>query len=59
MTFKIEISQFMTKVNLKNGNETKSDFFLWTYLNLAPYLFYHNILLKYFNDFRNRNFSVL
>ena len=59
MTFKIEISQFMTKVNLKNGNETKSDFFLWTYLNLAPYLFYHNILLKYFNDFQNRNFSVL
>ena len=29
-----------------------------TYLNLTAYLFYQNIL-KYFNDFQNRNFSVL
>ena len=28
------------------------------YLNLTAYLFYQNIL-KYFNDFQNRNFSVL
>ena len=25
MTFKIEFLSFMTKVNLSNGNETKSD----------------------------------
>ena len=29
MTFKIEILSFMTKVNLKNGIETKSDIFPW------------------------------
>ena len=29
MTFKIEISCFMTKVNPHNGNETKSDIFPW------------------------------
>ena len=29
-----------------------------TYLNLTAYLFYQNIL-KYFNDFQNRNFWIL
>ena len=29
LTLKIEISQFMTKVNQNNGIETKSDIFPW------------------------------
>ena len=29
MTSKIEIFSFMTKVNVSNGNETKSDIFPW------------------------------
>ena len=29
MTFKIKFSSFMTKVNLNNRNETKSDIFPW------------------------------
>ena len=29
MTFKIKIFQFMTKVNAKNENETKSAIFPW------------------------------
>ena len=29
MTFKIEICQFYTKVNPKNGTEAKSDIFPW------------------------------
>ena len=33
-------------------------FFHETYLNLAAYLFYQNIL-KYFIDFQNQNFSIL
>ena len=33
-------------------------FFYDTYYNLTPYVFYQKIL-KYFNDFQNRNFSVL
>ena len=49
---------FITKVNPNNGKETKSDIFPWTYSNLTTYLFYQKIL-KYFNDFQNRNFSVL
>ena len=48
----------MTKKNLNNGNKAKSDIFHGTYSNLTAYLFYQDIL-KYFNDFQNRNFSIL
>ena len=48
----------MTEVNPNNGNETKSDIFHGTYSNLTPYLYYQKIF-KFFNDFENRNFSVL
>ena len=49
----------MTKVNLNNVNETKSDiFFHGAYSNLTRYLFYQKTL-KYFNDFQNQNFSFL
>ena len=40
------------------GMKQNQTFFHGTYSNLAPYLFYQNIL-KYFNDFQNCNFSVL
>ena len=49
----------MTKVNPNNRNENKNQtLFQGTYSNLARYLFYQKIL-KCFNDFQNRNFSVL
>ena len=57
-TFEFDISQFMTKVGPKNGNKTKSLFFHGTYSSLAPYLIYQEIL-KYFNDFQKRDYSVL
>ena len=43
----------MTKVNLNNKNETKSDTFPWDVFksnSISLHLFYQNIL-KYFNDF--------
>ena len=48
----------MTKVKPNNGNETKSDIFPWKiFKSEAVSIFTKNI--KYFNDFQNRNFSVL
>ena len=47
----------MTKVNLKNGHETKSDIFPWDMFKSVQYLFYQKIW-KYFNDFENQNFTV-
>ena len=57
-TFEFDISQFMTKVDPKNGNKTKSLLFHGTYSSLAPCLIYQEIL-KYFNDFQKRDYSVL
>ena len=48
----------MTKVNLNNRNETKSDIFPRDIFKFDSISFYQNIL-KYFNDFQNWNFSVL
>ena len=47
----------MTKVNPNNGNETKSDIFRRTYSNLASFIIGRNII-KYFNDFYSRHFSI-
>ena len=48
----------MTKVNPNNGNETKSNLFLWGIFKSDTIFFYQKIL-KYFHDIQNRNFSVL
>ena len=48
----------MTKVKPNNGRETKSDIFLWDIFKSDKISFYPKIL-KYFNGFQNRNFSVL
>ena len=59
MTFKSKLLSFMTKVKPNNGNETKSHIFPWDIFKsdtISP--FYQNIL-KYFNNFQNRNFSIL
>ena len=45
----------MTKVNPKNGEETKSDIFPWDIFKSDAIFFYQKIL-TYFND---TNFSVL
>ena len=49
---------FMTKVNPSNRNETKQTFLHGVYSYLRSYVFYQKIL-KYYNDFQSRNFSVL
>ena len=47
MTFKID------------GNETKSHFSPWKIFKSDVIYFFCQKILKYFNDFQNRNFSVL
>ena len=47
----------MTKVNLNNGNETKSYIFYGTYSDLASFLIVWK-LLKYFNDCLNWHHSI-
>ena len=47
----------MTKVNPNNGNETKSDIFPWDIFKSD--IFFYQSILKYLNDFQNRNFSIL
>ena len=42
----------MTKVNLNNGNEIKSDIFPWAYSNLTSF-FIGRKILKYLNGFCN------
>ena len=49
----------MTKVNLNNGIETKSDIFQWDIFKSDSTLFLYQNILKYFNVFQNRNFSIL
>ena len=49
----------MSKVNVNNGNETKSDIFSWDIFKSENIFFFYQNLLKHFNDFQNRNFSVL
>ena len=54
---KSEILSFMTKLNPINGNETKSDILLWDIFKSDT--FFYQKILKYFNDFQNRNSSNL
>ena len=49
----------MTKVNRINGDETKSDIFPWGIFKSDTISFFYQKMLKYFNDFKNQNFSVL
>ena len=58
MTFKINISQYYDLSESKHGIEKNQTFFDGTYPNLTYINFYQKIS-KYFNDFQNRNFSVL
>ena len=46
----------MTKVNPKNKNVAKSDIYPWDIFKSDTFFIK---TLKYFNDFQNRNFSVL
>ena len=57
MTFKIAFSRFMTKVNLNDRNSEKSDIFPWA-ISKSANIFFLSKILKYFNDFQNRSFSV-
>ena len=45
----------MTKVNTNNENETKS----WDIFKSDVISFFYQNILKHFNDFQNKNFSVL
>ena len=47
----------MTRVNPKNGNETKSDIFLWDILK-SDMIFIGRTILKHFNYFYNWHCSV-
>ena len=47
----------MTKVNPNNGNESKSDIFLWEIFK-SDIIFIGRKILKYFNDFYNWHFSI-
>ena len=49
----------MTKVRPNNGNETRSDIFPWDIFKSEPISFFLKKIVRYFNDFQNRNFSVL
>ena len=49
----------MTKVNTNNENETKSDIFSWDIFKSDVISFFYQNILKHFNDFQNKNFSVL
>ena len=49
----------MTKMNPNNENETKSDIFPLNIFKSDTISIFCQKLLKYFNDFQNRNFSVL
>ena len=49
----------MAKVNLNNGNETKSGIFPWDIIKFATGCFFYQNTSKYFNDFQNQNFPVL
>ena len=59
MNFKSKFLNFMTNVNQNNGNEIKSDIFRWDMFKSDTISSFHQQILKYFNDFQNRNFSVL
>ena len=50
MVFKLRFLSFMTKVNLNNGNKTKSDIFPWDIFK-SDIFFIRRKILKYFNDF--------
>ena len=49
----------MTKGNPNNGNETKSDIFSWDIFKSDVISFFFRKILKYFNDPKNQNSSVL
>ena len=49
----------MTKLDQKNGNETKSDNFPWDMFKSETVSFFDRKTLKHFNDFQNGNFSAL
>ena len=53
MTFKIRFLRVMTKVNPNNGNKTKSEIFPCYILKSDSISFFHQKILKYFNDFQN------
>ena len=57
MTFKIEILNFTTKVNLHNGNKTKSDISPMNVFK-SDIIFIGCKILKHFNDFYNWHFSI-
>ena len=57
MTFKIEILNFMTKVNPHNGYKTKSDISPMNVFK-SDITFIGCKILKHFNDFYNQHFSI-
>ena len=59
MISKIEVSQFYDKSEPKQWKWTKIRYFFMGHIQIRHYIFFYQIMLKCFNDFRNRNFSVL
>ena len=46
----------MINVNPNNENKIKSEIFPWEIVKFDTISFFHQKILKYFNDFQNRNF---
>ena len=59
MTFKIEISQFYDKSDSKKWKWNKIIYFFMGHIQIWHHIIFYQKILKYFNDFQNRNFSVL
>ena len=55
----LKFLSFITKVNPNNAIETKSDIFPWDILKSDTISLFYQKILKYFNGFQNRNFSIL
>ena len=55
--FKIQFFQLIAKILLKQRNLNK--FRHWLIGHIQSWHFFYQKILKYFNDFQNRNFSVL
>ena len=59
MTFKIEVSQFYEKSDSKKWKWNKIIYFFMGHIQIWHHIIFYQKILKYFNDFQNRNFSVL
>ena len=59
MNFKIKTSQFYDKSKPKHQKWSKIRHIFMGHIQIWHHIFFYQKILKYFNDFQNRNFSVL